>query len=176
MKPLLSRSAVFWPSPAFSASGLRGSAKEPPLWRQPGPWRQIRSRPDVAETAAESLGDGKRHRRVCRRAGSRLDYSPAGFARSNGIVRRGQSAQGAQAAERRSGIRLLRAGASCSGVRPGRQSAGELGRLRRRRLCVARFESWHFCRLQRQCVDRRQWARRTAWSRGASSCGTGGHC
>ncbi len=74
----------------------------------------------------------------------------AGFARSQGNLRDGESARGG----------MLHSGAAGARVRSGRQSDRKLGRPRPR-LRVAGFESRHHGRLQRQRLDRRQrpWAR-----------------
>ena len=52
--------------------------------------------------------------------GSYLDHSSAGIARGDGRLRRGQSAQGAKAAQWRRGIGVLRPGAAGAGVRRSR--------------------------------------------------------
>ena len=118
----------------------------------------LRGRSAVAQAAAEPLDPRPDDRRVGRCAGSRLDHSSRRLARARRGARDDHPADGA----------VLRAGAAGPRVRRGRQPDRPLGRARPG-LRLARLESRHHRRLQRQRLDRRQRPRRAAGAAAAAA-------
>ncbi len=104
---------------------------------------------DAPEAFAEPLDPRSDHRRLGGRAGSRLDHSSRGLARTRRTARRCEARY----------LAVLRSRAAGAGVRSGGRPARKLGRAGSG-LRLAGFEPRDHHRLQRQRVDRRKRARR----------------